>query len=71
MEQLIELWHGTNLYQISAKQLVMILVSLILLYLAISKKFEPLLLVLIGFGGLMANIPSVDIAVGNGILAQF
>jgi oxaloacetate decarboxylase beta subunit len=71
MEQLIELWHGTGLYQISAKQLVMILVGLILLYLAISKKFEPLLLVPIGFGGLMANIPGVDIAVGNGVLAQF
>lgn len=71
MEQLIELWHGTGLYQISGKQIVMILVGLGLLYLAISKKFEPLLLVPIGFGGLLANIPGVDIAVGNGVLAQF
>jgi len=71
MEQMIELWHGTGLYQISGKQFVMILVGLILLYLAISKKFEPLLLVPIGFGGLLANIPGVDIAVGTGVLAQF
>jgi carboxybiotin decarboxylase len=71
MEQMIELWHGTGLYQISVKQFVMILVGLVLLYLAISKKFEPLLLVPIGFGGLLANIPGVDIAVGNGVLAQF
>jgi len=42
----------------------------LLLYLAISKGFEPLLLVPIGFGGILANIPGVDIAVGNGILHQ-
>jgi len=46
----------------------MILVSLILLYLAIAKKFEPLLLVTIGFGGLLSNIPGVEIATGDGLL---
>jgi oxaloacetate decarboxylase beta subunit len=44
---------------------------LLLLYLAISKKFEPLLLLPIGFGGILANIPGVDIATEAGILAQF
>lgn len=53
------------------KQFAMILVGLLLLYLAISKKFEPLLLVPIGFGGILANIPGVDIAVGDGVLHQF
>lgn len=38
-------------------QLVMILICLLLLYLGIAKKFEPLLLVPIAFGGLLANIP--------------
>ncbi|WP_368048171.1 sodium ion-translocating decarboxylase subunit beta [Pseudohongiella sp.] len=71
MDQLIELWHATGMYQIEMKQLAMILVSLGLMYLAIAKKFEPLLLVPIGFGGLLANIPGVDIAVGQGVLAQF
>ena len=71
MEQLIELWQSTGIYQIEAKQGLMILVGMLLLYLAISKKFEPLLLVPIGFGGILANIPGVDIATGNGILAQF
>ena len=46
----------------------MIMVSLILLYLAIAKKFEPLLLVTIGFGGLLSNIPGVEIATGDGLL---
>ncbi|SVD23938.1 uncharacterized protein METZ01_LOCUS376792, partial [marine metagenome] len=39
--------------------------------LAIVRKFEPLLLVPIGFGGILANIPGVDIAIGDGVLAQF
>ena len=49
----------------------MIAIGLGLLYLAIARKFEPLLLVPIGFGGILANIPGVDIAVGEGVLAQF
>lgn len=71
MDQLIELWHSTGIYQIEPNQLFMILVSLVLLYLAIARKFEPLLLLPIGFGGMLANIPGVEIAVGNGVLAQF
>ncbi|MGI9233351.1 MAG: sodium ion-translocating decarboxylase subunit beta [Woeseiaceae bacterium] len=43
-------------------------VCLALLYLGIVKKFEPLLLVTIGFGGLLSNIPGVEIATGNGLL---
>nr|WP_317931772.1 sodium ion-translocating decarboxylase subunit beta [Halioxenophilus sp. WMMB6] len=41
----------------------MILVGLLLLYLAIAKNFEPLLLVPIGFGGILANIPGADLAI--------
>lgn len=71
MEQLLELWHGTGIYQLQPDQAVMIGVGLLLLYLAISRGFEPLLLVPIGFGGILSNIPGVDIAVGDGILHQF
>jgi len=46
----------------------MIGVGLLLLYLAIAKKFEPLLLVTIGFGGILSNIPGVEIATGDGLL---
>lgn len=54
--------------QITAGQAAMIVVSLLLLYLAVAKKFEPLLLVTIGFGGLLSNIPGVEIATGDGLL---
>jgi oxaloacetate decarboxylase beta subunit len=71
MSQLVALWQTTGIYQISFPQCVMILIGFLLLYLAIKKGFEPLLLVPIGFGGILSNIPGVDIAVGQGILHQF
>lgn len=46
----------------------MLVVCLLLLYLGIVRKFEPLLLVTIGFGGLLSNIPGVEIATGDGLL---
>ncbi len=71
MDQLLGLWHSTGIYQMELKQGVMILVGLLLLFLAIHKKFEPLLLLPIGFGGILANIPGVEIASGAGVLSQF
>ena len=71
MGDIADLWQGTGISQISLEQASMILVGLGLLFLAIVKKFEPLLLVPIGFGGILANIPGVDIASGAGVLAQF
>ena len=68
MELIDQLWAGSGLAQISSGQATMILVSLILLYLTIAKKFEPLLLVTIGFGGLLSNIPGGEIATGDGLL---
>ena len=46
----------------------MLLVCLGLIYLAIHKKFEPLLLLPIGFGGLLANVPVAGIAGPEGFL---
>jgi len=57
MDNLISLWASSGLAQMQSGQLVMIIVGLVLLYLAINKGFEPLLLVPIGFGTLLANIP--------------
>ena len=68
MEFFDQLWAGSGLAQITGGQFTMIVVSLVLLYLAIAKKFEPLLLVTIGFGGLLSNIPGVEIATGDGLL---
>jgi len=49
-------------------RLVMIGVGVLLLYLAIKKKFEPLLLVPIGFGCILTNIPLAGISTEGGIL---
>lgn len=50
------------------QSLFMIILMLGLMYLAICKKFEPLLLVPIAFGGILANIPSLEIAREGGFL---
>ena len=70
MEQWRSLWQSTGLYQLDLPQAAMMLICLLLLYLAIRKKFEPLLLLPIAFGGLLANIPGVEIATGDGVLRQ-
>ncbi|MFQ3786562.1 sodium ion-translocating decarboxylase subunit beta [Halomonas sp. A29] len=63
MEKLLTLWEGSGLYNLTLGQAVMIAVGLVLLYLAIHKKFEPLLLVPIGFSGILANIPEAGLAI--------
>ncbi len=55
---LINLWESTGIYASTNWQnYVMIAVSLVLFYLAIARKFEPLLLLPIAFGMLIVNIP--------------
>ncbi len=71
MEQLNLLWMGSGLYQMTPGQGLMMLVGILLIYLAIVKKFEPLLLLPIGFGALLSNIPGAGLAEGNGILHLF
>ncbi|EPP6422758.1 sodium ion-translocating decarboxylase subunit beta, partial [Klebsiella pneumoniae] len=62
MESLNALIQGMGLMHLGAGQAIMLLVSLLLLWLAIAKKFEPLLLLPIGFGGLLSNIPEAGLA---------
>ncbi|MDA3901691.1 MAG: sodium ion-translocating decarboxylase subunit beta [Spirochaetes bacterium] len=57
-----------NGFSIVPGELVMIAVGMVLLYLGIVKGFEPLLLIPIGFGGILANIPIADIAGPTGFL---
>ncbi len=68
MAALQQLWAGSGLAQMTLGQGLMIAVGLLLLYLAIVRKFEPLLLVTIGFGGILSNIPGAEIATGDGLL---
>jgi len=69
MEGLIQLWASTGLSNFQAGQAVMMAVGIGLLYLAIKKEFEPLLLLPIGFGAVLSNIPVAGIAEEGGILA--
>ena len=57
MEQLLKLWTESGLAQVDAGTVVMMAVGFTLLFLAIRKGFEPLLLVPIGFGTILVNIP--------------
>ncbi|MFC3120372.1 sodium ion-translocating decarboxylase subunit beta [Agaribacter flavus] len=68
MEKLMTLWQSTSIPHFELGQIIMMIVGLILLYLAIVKKFEPLLLVPIGFGALLTNIPSAGFSEPGGLL---
>ncbi len=57
-----QIWLSTGIVNFTLGQAIMILVGLVLIYLAIKKEFEPLLLLPIGFGGILANIPTAGIA---------
>ncbi|AKX44400.1 glutaconyl-CoA decarboxylase subunit beta [Thiopseudomonas alkaliphila] len=70
MEKLLVLWQSTGLYQLQAGQALMIAVCAVLIFLAIRKGFEPLLLIPIGFGGILANIPVADMAGAAGLLGM-
>ncbi len=56
-EMFLNLWESSGLAQSDWQNYVMIAVSFILMYLAIVKKFEPLLLLPIAFGMFLINIP--------------
>ncbi len=62
MDTLLKLWQSTGISHMDSGQAIMIGICLVLLFLAIRKGFEPLLLVPIGFGGLLANIPGAGLA---------
>ena len=57
MNSNLDLFSGYSIAQIQFEQSVMMIVGALLLYLAIRREFEPLLLVPIGFGCVLANIP--------------
>ena len=68
MDKLTLLWQTTGLSAITVGQTAMIIVGGILLFLAIAKKFEPLLLLPIGFGAILANIPLAGFTEAGGVL---
>jgi sodium ion-translocating decarboxylase beta subunit len=79
-----KLWHSTGIYDIIRQtaadpantwnlgvgRVFMMLVGILLIGLAIFKGFEPLLLLPIGFGAILANIPIAAIAGPDGLLGM-
>ena len=66
-----QLWETTGLQSLLSgdyQRFLMMAVGLLLIYLGIRKGFEPLLLIPIGFGGILANIPHAGIAAPGGFL---
>ncbi|WP_258360377.1 sodium ion-translocating decarboxylase subunit beta [Moorella sulfitireducens] len=70
-EYLYELLNTTGIVQLTAGNIIMIIVGCVLLYLAIKKGFEPLLLLPIGFGAILANLPATGIMAEGGLLRYF
>ncbi|MBQ7403531.1 MAG: sodium ion-translocating decarboxylase subunit beta [Lentisphaeria bacterium] len=78
------LWESTGLYDVIAQtradfgntwllglgRVLMMLVGILLLYLAVVKEFEPLLLLPIGFGAILSNIPVAAISGPDGLLGM-
>jgi oxaloacetate decarboxylase beta subunit len=60
-ESLIKLWEESGFAALTWQSLLMIVLACVLIYLAIAKKFEPLLLLPIAFGMLLANLPLTGI----------
>ena len=58
MDTLLELWSLTGFGHLTWQMLVMWLACLLLFYLGVFKGFEPLLLIPIAFGALLANLPT-------------
>jgi len=65
-----QLWVTTGVANFEWGQLLMISIGLLLLYLAIVKKYEPLLLLPMGFGAVLSNIPVAAISGPDGLLGM-
>ena len=61
IDTIVNLWNESAFCNISWQQAVMLLVSFVLMYLAIVKQFEPLLLLPIAFGMALTNIPGAEL----------
>jgi carboxybiotin decarboxylase len=70
MEELLELWTSTGVANLTWGQAFMMGVGGLLIYLAIAKRFEPLLLVPIGFGAVLCNIPVAGIGGPDGMIGM-
>ncbi len=64
------LWQSMGIANMEWGQALMMSVGCLLIYLAINKKFEPLLLLPIGYGAILSNIPVAGISGPDGLLGM-
>jgi len=70
MEAILKLWGSMGVANLTWGQVLMMGVGGLLVYLAIARKFEPLLLVPIGFGAILCNIPVAGIGGPDGMIGM-
>ena len=68
MRALVSVWTDSGFAALTIENLIMILVGIVLLYLAIAKEYEPLLLMPIAFGDIMANFPNTGFETDMGVM---
>ena len=68
MRALTSVWTDSGFSNLTIENVIMILVGLVLLYLAIAKEYEPLLLMPIAFGDIMANFPNTGFETDMGVM---
>ncbi len=68
MRALVSVWTDSGFSNLTWENCVMILVGVVLLYLAIAKEYEPLLLLPIAFGCIMANFPNTGFETDMGVM---
>ena len=68
LRALASVWTDSGFAALTWQNIVMILVGLVLLYLAIAKEYEPLLLMPIAFGDIMANFPNTGFETDMGVM---
>lgn len=71
MALFIDFLRSTAFSVITWQEILMIAVGALLIYLGIARKYEPLLLVPIGFGAILANIPLAGLTADGGLLHYF
>jgi carboxybiotin decarboxylase len=70
MDILLELWQQSGWAHLSLGNLTMYVIAGVLIYLAVTKGYEPLLLIPIAFGALLANLPQGNMSsYGDGLMA--
>ena len=68
MRVLVSVWTDSGFAALTIENIIMILVGIVLLYLAIAKEYEPLLLMPIAFGDIMANFPNTGFETDMGVM---